>query len=56
MRETIPFLDMRWYSRYKATGDLILSGFLWALFAWRMYLKLPGTISGISGTIGRIGE
>lgn len=54
--ETIPFLDMRWYSRYKATGDLILSGFLWALFAWRMYLKLPGTISGISGTIGRIGE
>lgn len=54
--ETIPFLDMRWYSRYKATGDLILSGFLWALFAWRMYLKLPGTISGMSGAIGRIGE
>lgn len=51
---TIPFLDMRWYARYKAQGDLILSGFLWAIFAWRMYLKLPGIISGASGTIGRI--
>ena len=51
---TIPFLDMRWYARYKEQGDLILSGFLWALFAWRMYLKLPGIISGASGTIGHI--
>ena len=51
---TIPFLDMRWYARYKKQGDLILSGFLWALFAWRMYLKLPGIISGASGTIGHI--
>ena len=44
---TIPFLDMRWYARYKKQGDLILSGFLWALFAWRMYLKLPASCSGI---------
>lgn len=51
---TIPFLDMHWYARYKKQGDLILSGFLWALFAWRMYLKLPGIISGASGTIGHI--
>ena len=51
---TIPFLDMRWYARYKEQGDLILSGFLLALFAWRMYLKLPGIISGASGTIGHI--
>lgn len=49
------FVDMGWYSRYKATGDLIISGFLWAIFGWRMYLKLPGIISGVAGTIGRFG-
>lgn len=51
---TIPFLDMRWYSRYKATGDAIISGFLWMLFGWRTYLKLPGIISGVGGTVGHI--
>lgn len=51
---TIPFLDMRWYARYKATGDAIISGFLWALFGWRMYLKLPGIINGAAGAIGHI--
>lgn len=49
---TVPFLDMSWYSRYKGTGDAIISGFLWALFGWRMYLKLPGIINGVSGSVG----
>lgn len=49
------FVDMSWYVRYKALGDLILSGFLWALFGWRMYVKLPGIINGVAGTIGRFG-
>ena len=50
----VAFLDMTWYSRYKATGDAIISGFLWMLFGWRMYLKLPGIISGAGGTVGHI--
>ena len=49
---TVKFLDMSWYSRYKSTGDAIISGFLWALFGWRMYLKLPGIINGVSGSVG----
>lgn len=49
------FVDMSWYARYKAAGDLILSGFFWALFGWRMYLKLPGIINGVAGTVGRFG-
>ena len=49
---TVKFLDMSWYSRYKSTGDAIISGFLWALFGWRMYLKLPGIINGVSGGVG----
>lgn len=51
---TVAFLDMSWYSRYKATGDAIISGFLWAIFAWRMFMRLPGIINGASGAAGNI--
>ena len=51
---TVKFLDMTWYARYKSQGDAIISGFLWALFAWRMYVKLPGIINGVSGDVGQI--
>lgn len=49
---TVPFLDMSWYSRYKSSGDAIISGFLWALFLWRLYIKLPSIINGAGGDIG----
>lgn len=51
---TVKFIDMSWYARYKPYGDVILSGFLWALFAWRMYLKIPGIINGVGGSVGHI--
>ena len=51
---TVIFLDMSWYERYKSQGDAIISGFLWALFAWRMYVKLPGIINGVAGDVGHI--
>lgn len=46
---TIPFLDLSWYERYKPTGDVLISSFLWIVFAWRMLLKVPGIISGMPG-------
>ena len=45
----VAFLDLRWYERYKPTGDAIISAFLWLAFAWRLFLKLPGIISGLPG-------
>lgn len=51
---TVKFLDLTWYERYKSQGDAIISGFLWALFAWRMYVKLPGIINGVAGDVGHI--
>lgn len=51
---TIPFLDLTWYSRYKPTMDSILGGFLWLWFAWRVWLKLPGILEGVSGEAGRL--
>lgn len=46
---TVTFLDLSWYSRYKPVGDAVISGFLWAWFVWRMYLKIPGIIAGMPG-------
>ena len=46
---TVPALDMRWYERYKSTVDSLLSAMLWIFFAWRVFRKLPGIISGMEG-------
>ena len=48
------FLDLTWYSQYKPTMDLVISGFLWLLFAWRFFLRLPGLLRGEGGTIDRL--
>lgn len=42
-------LDLRWYERYKPTVDRLLSALLWIFFAWRVFRKLPGIISGMEG-------
>ena len=43
---TVAILDMSFYSRYKSTGDLIISSAMLCFFAWRTFKKLPGIISG----------
>lgn len=49
----VVFIDMTWYAKYKPTVDVILSVFLWLFFLWRVFLSLPGIISGTSGIWGR---
>lgn len=46
------FIDMSWYAQYKPTMDLVISVFLWLFFLWRVFLALPGIISGTSGFWG----
>lgn len=46
--------DFAWYAKYKPTVDTLLSAALWAFFGWRVFLKLPGIISGESGYIGEV--
>lgn len=48
---TVPFLDMRWYARYKPTGDVLLSSLIWVFFAWRCFVHAPNIISGIAGDV-----
>lgn len=40
-------LDMSWYSRYKSSGDTIISGICWIWFAWAMFRRLPDILSGV---------
>lgn len=53
---TVAILDMNFYTRYKSIGDAVLSAALWAFFAWRTFVKLPGLISGASGDVAVIDE
>ena len=48
---TVAVLDMSFYSRYKAAGDLIMSSCLLTVFAWRTFKRLPGIISGAGSDI-----
>ncbi len=48
------FLDLTWYSAYKPTMDTIIGGFIWFWLAWRVFLSLPGIISGASGAAGSV--
>lgn len=44
-------IDISWYSTYKQFGDKVILAIAWALFLWRLFLKLPGIISGAEGSI-----
>ena len=46
------FLDLTWYAEYKPKMDFILGGIIWLWLAWRIFLAIPGIISGMPGTPG----
>lgn len=48
---TVAVLDMSFYERYKSLGDAVLSAALWCFFGWRIFVKLPGIISGVPGDV-----
>lgn len=42
-------LDFSFYAPFKNYGDIVITGFCYALFLWRMFTHLPNTIKGSSG-------
>lgn len=50
----VKILDLSWYVQFKTYGDLILTGFIYALFFWRIYINLPNIISGVGGAINDV--
>lgn len=39
-------IDFAWYEKYKPTGDLIVGAFLWVMYLWYLWKRVPDIISG----------
>ena len=44
-------LDLSWYAPFKAYGDLVLTGFIYIFFIWRMFISAPNIIQGVAGVV-----
>lgn len=47
----IKVIDLSWYERYKTYGDVILTGFIYAAFIWRIFIKISAILQGAAGGI-----
>ena len=45
----LTIIDLNWYSQYKAFGDLVITGFCYIFFIWRIWVHLPSILQGSSG-------
>lgn len=43
-------LDLSWYAPYKTYGDLIITGFVYLMFLWRLFCHVPDILNG-SGSL-----
>ena len=48
-QNTVVF-DLSWYAPYKAYGDLVITGFVYLMFIWRLLVTLPSIINGTGGS------
>ena len=46
---TVRILDFSWYAQFKPYGDLVITGFVYALYLWRLFTHLPSIIAGAGG-------
>lgn len=46
-------VDLSWYAPYKAYGDLVLTGFIYLFFIWRIFISVPSIVNGSSGSIAK---
>lgn len=49
--QNVTVLDLAWYSQFKPYGDLVLTGFIYLFFLWRLFISLPKIIHGVGGAI-----
>lgn len=47
-------LDFSWYAPFKAYGDVVITGFVYALFLWRLFISVPNTIKGNAGVVNDV--
>ena len=49
--QDLTIINLAWYVPFKKYGDIILTGFIYAFFFWRIYISLPNIISGSGGAV-----
>ena len=47
----LTIIDLEWYKPYKTYGDLILTGFIYAFFLWRLFITVPNILYGVGGAV-----
>ena len=55
-KQKLTIIDLSFYKPFKPIGDLMITGFCYLAFVWRILLKLPSIINGTSGGVGGIVE
>lgn len=48
--QNVVVFDLSWYAPYKTYGDLLITGFIYLMFLWRLFIKLPNIINGIGSS------
>lgn len=49
--EQVTLIDLEWYKPYKTYGDLVLTGFIYAFFLWRLFISIPNILHGFGGSV-----
>lgn len=49
--QTLTVIDFSWYAPFKSYGDLIITGFAYFFFVWRIFINLPNIIHGLGGAV-----
>ena len=52
--QDLTIINLSWYLPFKKYGDIILTGFIYAFFFWRIYISIPSIISGSGGSFREI--
>lgn len=47
----LKILDLSWYAPFKPYGDLVITGFVYIFFLWRLFVKVPSIVNGISSGV-----
>lgn len=45
----LTIIDMSWYEPFKPYGDVVLTGFIYLMFLWRLFVHAPSIIHGANG-------
>ena len=48
--QNVVVFDLSWYAPYKTYGDLVITGFIYLMFLWRLFIKAPNIINGIGSS------